>query len=268
MTLASKLPEVGTTIFTTMSQMATEHQAINLGQGFPDFSPDKNLIAAVNQAMLNGKNQYPPMSGIPELRKMVAEKIRSSHGHQYNADSEITITHGASQALMATILALVHQGDEVIIIEPVYDLYRPAIKLAGGVAVSIPMLTPDNDTGRYRVEWQRVKDAITSKTTLWMLNLPPNPTGINLLEAGLDALDTIVQQTGITILSDEVYEHIVVDNDIHRSLCQRPALAERSVIVSSFGKTLHITGWKTGYCCAPASLMAEIRKIHQFDVLD
>lgn len=266
MQLVSKLPDVGTTIFTTMSQMAIDHQAINLGQGFPDFSPDPALVQAVNQAMIEGHNQYAPMAGIPKLRRVIADKIQKLHNHQYDEDTDITITAGASQALMASILALVHPGDEVLIIEPAYDLYRPAIALAGGTSVSVPMTAPRSTTDRYSVDWQRVRDSLTAKTRLMILNFPHNPTGINLLESDLDALEAIVQETGVYILSDEVYEHIVFDGDSHRSMCQRPVLADRSVVVSSFGKTLHITGWKIGYCCAPKKIMNEIRKVHQFDV--
>lgn len=282
MTIVSKLPDVGTTIFTVMSQMATDHQAINLGQGFPDFHPDQNLLDAVMEAMAEGHNQYPPMAGIFPLRKEISKKIEALYGHFYDPDSEITITSGASEALMASIMALVNSGDEVIIIEPFYDLYIPCIKLAGGIPVVVPMEAPRikvqasekssgildaSDTAqRYYVDWERVRRAISSKTRMIILNFPHNPTGINLRESDLDELEKIVQESGVFVLSDEVYEHIVFRNQKHLSMCSRPALAEKSIVVSSFGKTYHVTGWKVGYCCAPVSIMNEIRKVHQFIV--
>ncbi len=266
MTPISKLPDVGTTIFTIMSQLATDHQAINLGQGFPNFNTDERLIEAVNAAMKAGHNQYPPMAGIVPLRENIAAKVKSLYGHTYDPVNEVTVTSGASEALFVSILALVHPGDEVIVIEPFYDLYIPAITLAGGTPVIVPMQAPDDTGQRYRVDWDRVASAVTSRTRMLILNFPHNPTCINLLESDLDALEDIVARSGITLLSDEVYEHIVFDDDIHRSLCRRPALAERAVIVSSFGKTFHMTGWKIGYCTAPVALMTEIRKVHQFNV--
>lgn len=265
----SKLPNVGTTIFTVMSQMATEHNAINLGQGFPDFHPDEFLVEAVNKAMRNGYNQYPPMAGIMPLRQAISQKIEGLYSHKYDAESEITITAGASEALLSSILAFVNQGDEVIIIEPFYDLYIPAIQLAGGIPVIVSMELASIETSdnlRYCINWDKVESSITPKTKLLILNFPHNPTGINLLESDLDALEAIVEKTGITILSDEVYEHIVLNNDVHRSLCSRPALAENSIVISSFGKTYNVTGWKVGYCCAPKELSNEIRKVHQFNV--
>lgn len=266
MEVRSKLPNVGTTIFTVMSQLATECDAINLGQGFPDFRPDERLVDGVTHAMRMGHNQYPPMAGILPLREAISKKVNNLYGHSYDAVNEITITSGASEALMASILALVHAGDEVIIIEPFYDLYIPAITLAGGVPVIVSMDTPKGPGSRYSVDWERVRHAITSRTRVLILNFPHNPTGINLLESDLDALEALVAEHNIVIVSDEVYEHIVFNDDVHRSLCKRPALAERSVVISSFGKTYHVTGWKVGYCCAPISLMAEIRKVHQFNV--
>lgn len=266
MALISKLPDVGTTIFTVMSQLATDHGAINLGQGFPDFDPDSRLIDAVTSAMKNGHNQYPPMAGILPLRQQVSNKIDSLYGHKYDPVSEITITSGASEALMASILTFVHPGDEVIIIEPFYDLYIPAINLAGGVPVIVSMQAPDGNQKKYSIDWGKVRQAITNKTRLLILNFPHNPTGINLTDTDLDALEKIVSDTGILILSDEVYEHIVFNGQSHQSLCRRPILADHSIVVSSFGKTYHVTGWKIGYCCAPERLMSEIRKIHQFMV--
>lgn len=266
MTQISKLPTVGTTIFTVMSQLAAEHKAINLGQGFPDFDPDERLIDGVTRAMKDGHNQYPPMAGIPALREAIANKVRTVYGYSYDPVHEVTVTSGASEALMASILAFVHPGDEVVIIEPFYDLYIPAITLAGGTPVVVSMQPPSTEVPRYSVDWDKVRAAITDKTRLLILNFPHNPTGINLLEPDLDALESIVIDTGVLVLSDEVYEHIVFDGDIHRSLCRRAALAANAIIVSSFGKTYHMTGWKIGYCCAPAKLMTEIRKVHQFMV--
>jgi len=266
MELRTRMPGVGTTIFTVMSQLATDHKAFNLGQGFPDFDPDPSLLDEVNTAMREGHNQYPPMPGIPALREGIRGKVKALYGHEYDSNSEITVMAGASEALMMSILALVHPGDEVIVIEPVYDLYIPVIYLAGGTPVVVPMTAPDESHNTYRVDWQRVRDAITSKTAALIVNFPHNPTGINLQESDLDALERIVEETGIFVISDEVYEHVVFDGEKHQSLCRRKALAERSVVISSFGKTYHITGWKIGYCCAPAAVTAEIRKLHQFNV--
>lgn len=266
MSQRSKLPDVGTTIFTIMSQMATDHQAINLGQGFPDFDPDTQLVDAVTRAMKDGHNQYPPMAGILPLRQQIAKKIQTLYGHQYDPVTEITVTSGASEALMASFLAFIHPGDEVIIIEPFYDLYIPAIKLAGGTPVIVPMDTPDQSRQSYRISWEKVRAAVTNKTRMIVLNFPHNPTGIRLKNHDLDALEKIVVDTGVLVLSDEVYEHVVFQGHRHHSLCDRPALAERSIVVSSFGKTYHVTGWKIGYCCAAANIMNEIRKVHQFMV--
>lgn len=260
------MPEVGTTIFTVMSQLAAEHEAINLGQGFPDFNPDDKLLDLVSQAMRDGFNQYPPMAGIPALRQEISSKLESLHGHFYNPDTEVTVTAGASEALMASILALVHDGDEVIVIEPFYDLYIPAIQLAGGTPVVIPMLAPTRDNPVYCVDWQRVRDAITSKTRMLVVNFPHNPTGIRLQQSDLDSLEQIVTATGILVLSDEVYEHLVFDGYEHLSLARNPVVAAHAITVFSFGKTYSATGWKIGYCCAPENLMAEIRKVHQFMV--
>lgn len=266
MELSSKMPGVGTTIFTVMSQLATEHNAINLGQGFPDFDPDPRLVEEVHMAMKQGHNQYPPMPGIPQLREGIRDKVKALYGHVYDANTEVTVMAGASEALMSSILALVHPGDEVIVIEPFYDLYIPIIRLAGATPVIVPMLAPDSDHESYRVDWQRVKDAITERSRALILNFPHNPTGINLTETDLDALEQIVAESRILLISDEVYEHIVFDGGKHQSLCRRESLAARSVVISSFGKTYHVTGWKVGYCCAPRVLMAEIRKVHQFNV--
>lgn len=262
----SKLPDVGTTIFTVMSQLANDHKAINLGQGFPDFDPDVRLANAVTLAMQSGHNQYPPMAGILPLRQEISKKVKALYGHSYDPVNEVTVTSGASEALMASILAFVHPGDEVIIIEPFYDLYIPAITLAGGTPVVVSMDAPDEQNERYSIDWDKVSAAITSKTRLLILNFPHNPTGINLRESDLDALEKIITDKNIYILSDEVYEHIVFNDDQHRSMSCRTALADKSIVVSSFGKTYHVTGWKVGYCCAPEKLMSEIRKVHQFMV--
>ncbi|HCY62550.1 MAG TPA: methionine aminotransferase [Oxalobacteraceae bacterium] len=261
--LASRLPKVGTTIFSVMSALAAEKGAVNLGQGFPDFDCDPALVDAVAAAMRAGFNQYPPMAGIPSLRQAISSKIEALYGHPYDAGSEITVTAGATQALLTAILCCVHPGDEVIVIEPAYDSYVPAIELAGGSAVAVQMaIGPDG----YRVPWDAVAAAVTSRTRLIMVNTPHNPTGSILRAADLDALAEIVRGTDILVLSDEVYEHMVYDGVRHESLCRHPELARRAFIVSSFGKTYHVTGWKVGYVAAPAALTAEFRKVHQFNV--
>lgn len=264
--IRSKLPDVGTTIFTVMSRLAIEHKAINLGQGFPDFNPDPALLDLVSQAMAEGHNQYPYMPGVAPLRQAIADKVRTLYGHAYDPETDITVTSGATEALMATILAAVDAGDEVVVIEPCYDSYLPAIRLAGGTAVPVPLRAPTSDDPYYRIDWQRVRDAITPKTRLLMLNFPHNPTGAILEDADLDALEDIVRDTGVLLVSDEVYEHIVFDGRKHASLSRRPLLAEHAFVISSFGKTYHTTGWKIGYCCAPRHLTAELRKVHQFMV--
>jgi methionine aminotransferase len=264
--IRSKLPDVGTTIFTVMSRLAIEHKAINLGQGFPDFNPDPALLDLVSKAMADGHNQYPYMPGVAPLRQAIADKTRALYGHAYDPETEITVTSGATEALMATILAAVNTGDEVVVIEPCYDSYLPGIRLAGGTAVPVPLRAPTSDDPYYRIDWQRVRDAITAKTRLVMLNFPHNPTGAILDDADLDALEAIVRDTGVLLVSDEVYEHIVFDGRVHASLARRPLLAEHAFVISSFGKTYHTTGWKLGYCCAPRHLTAELRKVHQFMV--
>lgn len=264
--IRSKLPDVGTTIFTVMSRLALEHKAINLGQGFPDFDPAPALLDLVSKAMAQGHNQYPYMPGVAPLRQAIAAKTRELYGHAYDPETEITVTSGATEALMATILAAVDTGDEVVVIEPCYDSYLPAIRLAGGTAVPVPLRAPTAEDPYYRIDWQRLRDAITPKTRLLMLNFPHNPTGVILGEKDLDALEKIVRDTGILLVSDEVYEHIVFDGQPHASLARRPLLAEHAFVISSFGKTYHTTGWKIGYCCAPRHLTAELRKVHQFMV--
>ncbi|MYM84537.1 aminotransferase class I/II-fold pyridoxal phosphate-dependent enzyme [Duganella sp. FT50W] len=261
--LTTRLPAVGTTVFTRMSQLAAQAGAVNLGQGFPDFGCERSLISAVNDAMLADFNQYPMMSGAPVLRQAIGTKIGALYGHAYNVDSEITVTAGATQALTTAILCCVHPGDEVIVIEPVYDSYVPAITLAGGVPVAVEMEV--TATG-YAVPWSKVAAAVNRKTRLIIINTPHNPTSTVLRAADLQALSDIVRGTGMLILSDEVYEHMVYDGHRHESVSRYPALAERAFVVSSFGKTYHVTGWKIGYVAAPAALMAEFRKVHQYNV--
>lgn len=259
----SKLPEVGTTIFSTMSALAVEKNAVNLGQGFPDFECDPALVNAVSAAMANAHNQYPPMPGVPLLRERIAAKIAAIYGHQYDAGSEITVTAGATQGIMTILLCCVHAGDEVIVIEPAYDSYVPSIKLAGGKPVFVAMEL--NQHG-YTIPWDKVAASITDKTRLIMLNSPHNPTGFVLSASDVQALADIVRNTRVLIASDEVYEHMVFDGLRHESLARHPELTQRSFIISSFGKTYHVTGWKVGYVAAPAALTAEFRKVHQFNV--
>jgi len=261
--IVSKLPRVGTTIFTVMSALASEKGAVNLGQGFPDFDCDPALVDAVANAMKTGLNQYPPMAGVPLLREAIAQKIKTLHGHTYDALNEITVTAGATQGILTSILCAVHAGDEVIVIEPAYDCYVPAIELAGGIPVFVQMTVSSDG---YSVPWDKVAAAVTSKTRLIMVNTPHNPTGSILKKADINALADIVRGTDILILSDEVYEHMVYDGQAHESLCRHPELAPRTFINSSFGKTYHVTGWKIGFVAAPAALTAEFRKVHQFNV--
>jgi len=261
--LQSRLPAVGTTVFTLMSALAQEHGAVNLGQGFPDFGCDPKLLDMVNDAMRAGLNQYPPMAGAAPLREAIAAKIAALYGHSYEAASEITVTAGATQGIITAILCAVHPGDEVILIEPAYDSYLPSIQLAGGVPVPVPMRLGD---GGYSVPWDAVAAAVTPRTRMIMINTPHNPTGSILRAADLDALAAIVAGSDILVLSDEVYEHMVYDGEQHASVSRHPVLAERAFVVSSFGKTYHVTGWKTGYVAAPAALMAEFRKVHQYNV--
>lgn len=266
MQIQSKLPNVGTTIFTTMSKMAADYNAINLGQGFPDFNADQQLLDLVNQAMLDGHNQYPLMAGIGELREVISNKVKSLYGKHYEPNQEITITSGATEAIMAAILATVHYGDEVIIIEPSYDCYVPAVRLAGGQPIFVGMTPPTKTKPFFSVNWNKVKDCVTSKTRMLIVNSPHNPTGSVFNTEDLDSLESIVADTNIIVLSDEVYEHIVFDGEKHLSLASRPQLADRTFVISSFGKTTHTTGWKIGYCCAPKAMTAELRKVHQFVV--
>lgn len=266
MQLKSKLPDVGSTIFTTMSKMAVDYDAINLGQGFPDFNADSKLLNLVSKAMSDGYNQYPYMTGVLELRQAISTKVHSLYGHSYEPDTEITITSGATEAIMSAILATIHSGDEVIVLEPCYDCYIPAIRLAGGIPVRVQMVAPSRGQSVFTVDWDCVKAAITNKTRMLIVNTPHNPTGSIFSDDDLNALENIVDSSDILLLSDEVYEHIIFDEHKHKSLASRPALVHRSFVISSFGKTTHTTGWKVGYCCAPKNLTAELRKVHQFVV--
>jgi methionine aminotransferase len=255
----SKLPAVGTTIFTVMSALAQEHGALNLSQGFPDFDGPPELLARVHHYLTGGRNQYAPMTGVPSLRAAVAGKVQALYGRTVDPDLEITVTSGATEALFCAIHAVVRPGDEVIVFDPAYDSYEPAVELAGGRCVHLPLAAPD-----YRVDWDAVRDAITPRTRLIIVNSPHNPTGSVFGPEDLDALEDVVRGTGVYLLADEVYEHIVFDGAAHQSLLRRPALAERAFVVSSFGKTYHVTGWKIGYCVAPPALTTEFRKVHQY----
>jgi methionine aminotransferase len=261
--IKSRLPEVGTTIFTVMSALATRHGAVNLGQGFPDFDCDPRLVDAVTRAMQAGQNQYPPMSGWPPLRTAIADKIERLYGHRYDSDHEITVTAGATQAILTATLALVHPGDEVIVIEPAYDCYAPAIRMAGGKPVFVRM---ERATDGFVIPWDRVRAAVNDRTRMIVLNSPNNPTGMVVTESDMRELERIVNERDLFLLSDEVYEHMLFDGRRHESASRYPGLVARSVVVSSFGKTFHVTGWKVGYVAAPAALTTEFRKVHQFNV--
>lgn len=257
----SRLPQVGTTIFSVMSALAAQHGAVNLGQGFPDFACDPALIDAVTRAMQAGHNQYPPMTGVPALRQRVADKIQTLHQRSYCPDQEITITAGATQAILTAILACVQPGDEVIVLEPCYDSYVPGIELAGGQVVRVP-LTP----GSFRPDFEKIAAAITPRTRLLLANTPHNPSATIWTAEEMAQLQALLAPTNILLISDEVYEHMVFDGQQHQSAARFPGLAERAFIVSSFGKTFHVTGWKVGTVAAPARMTAEFRKIHQFNV--
>ena len=259
--LRSRLPQVGTTIFTVMSALAQTHGAVNLGQGFPDFDCDPALLDLVNAAMREGLNQYPPMPGVAPLRQAVAGKVEALYGRRYDPDTEVTITAGATQAILTAVLCCVHPGDEVIVLEPCYDSYAPNIELAGGVVVRVP-LTP----GTFRPDFAAIEAAITPRTRLIMVNSPHNPSATVWTAAEMQRLSELLAPTDILLISDEVYEHMVYDRVAHVSAASIPALAARSFVVSSFGKTYHVTGWKVGTVVAPAALMAEFRKVHQFNV--
>lgn len=261
MRIRSKLPHAGTTIFTIMSGLAAETGAINLSQGFPGFPVSPELIGLVHEAMKQGHNQYAPMPGIRPLRERIADKMQSLYGAAYDPDTEITVTAGGTQALFTAIQALIHPGDEVIVLEPAYDSYIPSILLAGGKPVPVALLPPG-----FRPDWNQIRSLVNSRTRMIMINTPQNPTGTVLTAADMAELRRITSGTDILILSDEVYEHILFDGHRHESVARYPELAERSLIVYSFGKTYHATGWKTGYVLGPAELMKEFRKVHQFNV--
>ena len=255
----SKLPNVGVTIFTVMSKLANDAGAINLSQGFPDFDVSAELRELVAKYMALGHNQYAPMQGIPSLRQRIAEKTKELYDASYDPDTEITVTSGATEAIFSAITCVVNSGDEVILFEPAYDSYAPAVLLAGGIPVYVQLKYPD-----YHVDWNEVKDAITQKTRLLILNSPHNPTGAILNGEDMKVLMDIVAGTNILIVSDEVYEHIVFDGHRHESMTRYPELARRSFVISSFGKTYHTTGWKLGYCLAPKQLSVEFQRVHQF----
>jgi len=259
--VVSRLPQVGTTIFTVMSALAQQHGAVNLGQGFPDFDCDPRLLDAVDEAMRAGLNQYPPMTGVPGLREAVAAKIAAMYGHAYDAASEITITAGATQAIITAVLAIVHPGDEVIVLDPCYDSYEPSIELSGGRAVHVP-LTP----GSFEPDFGLIQAALSPRTRAIIINTPHNPSATVWSAAQMQRLTELLRGTDVIVIADEVYEHMVYDGALHQSVARFPELAQRSFIVSSFGKTYHVTGWKVGYVAAPAPLMAEFRKVHQFNV--
>jgi methionine aminotransferase len=255
----SKLPSVGTTIFTVMSRMAAELGAINLSQGFPDFDCDPELVETVARHMRSGRNQYAPMQGVLPLREAIAAKYEHYYGRRYDPDAEVTVTSGGTEAIFDAVAAVVHAGDEVIVLEPCYDSYVPAIELSGGVPVVVSMNPPD-----YAIDWDQVRAAVTPKTRMLIVNSPHNPTGSILSASDIRELTLVVEGTDILIVSDEVYEHIIFDGARHESLARRDALAARTFVVGSFGKTYHTTGWKVGYTVAPAALTAEFRKVHQF----
>jgi len=259
--IQSKLPGVSTTIFTVMSKLATEHNAINLSQGFPDYACDPNLVELVSKAMQNGFNQYAPMPGSPVLKETIAAKVENLYKVKYNPDTEITITAGGTQAIFTALAAIINAGDEVIIFEPAYDSYAPTIKLLGGLVKTYELAPPD-----YSIDWDMVKKLFTARTRMIILNSPQNPTGSILSADDMKALIKLVSGTDILILSDEVYEHLIYDGQKHQSVMLYPELKQRSFIVASFGKLLHATGWKLGYCLAPDKLTKEFRKVHQFNV--
>ena len=260
MQIQTKLPKVGTTIFTVMSQLAVEHEAVNLGQGFPDFPVPPRLVDELARAMAEGRNQYAPANGIPALRQAIAAKTRRCYGRAVDADAEVTVTSGASEAILDAVLAVVRPGEEVIVLDPCYDCYEPAIDLAGGIAVHVPL-----DPADFSVDWQKVRDAIGPRTRMLMINSPHNPSGAMMTAQDMATLADLLRDTDIVLLSDEVYEHIIFDGRRHESVLRYPELAARAFVVSSFGKTYHCTGWKLGYAIAPPALSAEFRKVHQYN---
>lgn len=256
---SSKLPNVGVTIFTQMSALAAEKGAINLSQGFPDYPGPKALLDGVAEQIAAGKNQYAPLAGIPELRRLIAEKVERLYGRVIDPEREVTVTPGATEAIYSAITTVIRPGDEVILFDPAYDSYKPAVEINGGVAVHLPLLPPT-----FSVDWDAVASAITPNTKMILTNTPHNPSGQIWSEEDLNSLEKVVAGTDILIVADEVYEHLVYDGALHQSVNRRSALAERSFIISSFGKTYHVTGWRVGYCVAPEQLSAEFRKVHQY----
>ena len=261
--LRSKLPDVGTTIFTVMSQLAADCDAINLSQGFPGFDPDPDLLRRIDHHLQRGANQYAPMPGVPALRREIAAKTKRLYGRAVDENREVTVCTGATEGLFSTIQAVVHPGDEVIVFDPAYDAYEPAVTLAGGITRHVPLTKPSLHRD-FAIDWDRLRDTIGERTRLIMLNFPHNPTGAALEPGDLDRLADVVRNTNVLLLSDEVYEHIIFDGREHQSLLRHDELWERSFVVSSFGKTYHATGWKVGYCIARPPLTAEFRKVHQF----
>ena len=260
MTPETKLPKVGTTIFTVMSQLALEHGAVNLGQGFPDFDVPARLVEALDRAMREGRNQYSPMTGVPPLRLAISNKTERCYGYRPDPDAEVTVTSGASEAIFDAVHAVVRPGDEVIVLDPCYDCYEPAIDLAGGVAVHVAL-----DPETFAPDWAAIRAAVTPRTRMIMTNSPHNPSGAMWTADDMRELIALLDGTGIYLLSDEVYEHIIFDGRRHESALRYPELRERAFVVSSFGKTYHCTGWKVGYCIAPPALSAEFRKVHQYN---
>jgi methionine aminotransferase len=258
-TLASRLPRVGTTIFTVMSKLAADLGAINLSQGFPDFDCDPVLVDLVTRHMRAGRNQYAPMQGVPALRQAISAKFDWFHGRRYDPDTEVTVTSGGTEAIFDAVACITHPGDEIIVLEPCYDSYVPAIELSGATPVAVPLRLPD-----YSVDWAAVRTAVTSRTRGIIINSPHNPTGSILTAYDIDQLTALTRGTNIIVISDEVYEHIIFDGAQHESVARHPELAARSFVIGSFGKTYHVTGWKVGYAVAPADLTAEFRKVHQF----
>ena len=261
--ISSKLPNVGTTIFTVMSKLAADCDAINLSQGFPSFDPPPDLVERVEYYLHHGANQYAPMPGVPALRQGIADKVADLYGRMVDADTEVTVCTGATEGIFSTVQAVVRPGDEVIVFDPAYDSYEPAVALAGGTTVHLPLRIAQ-DGFDFQMDWQRLADAVNEKTRLIMCNFPHNPTGATLSPEDLDTLAGIVRDTDVLLMSDEVYEHIVFDGVEHQSLLRHDELWERSIVLSSFGKTYHATGWKVGYCVAPAALTDEFRRVHQF----
>jgi len=261
--MESKLPDIGTTIFAVMSALSEECDAINLSQGFPSFNPSQDLLDRVTHYLNSGANQYAPMTGVPSLRQAIAEKVEQLYGRSINPDLEVTVSDGATEGLFSAIQAVVRPGDEVIVFDPAYDSYEPAVTLAGGTTTHLPLVLPDEDAD-FQIDWQQLADTIGPKTRLIILNFPHNPSGAILSAADLGALADIISDTSIYLISDEVYEHIIFDKADHQSLLRNDQLWERAFIISSFGKTYHATGWKVGYCVAPPALTVEFRKIHQW----